>query len=109
LTILLQQSYVEAVFEENMLGLFNLDEVNSKMLITYFTDALFVAFPLILTATLAAAGVAIGKEVTNSAQSGGASANTAGGSGARGGKIGNKAGKGAAKGTGKLATKGKKT
>jgi hypothetical protein len=91
--MLLQQSYWETVYEDNLFGLVNLDELNSKMLITLFTDALFVILPMALTAFLTMAGMKGGAELNHSMAGGNA------------GKVGGDAGKGGASQAGSTAKK----
>ena len=79
--MLVQQSYWETVFDDNIWGIFNLDEVNNKMLITVFTDSLFVILPVVLTTLLAMAGMKGGAEISGSM---GNSAKSLGGKGAGG-------------------------
>jgi hypothetical protein len=85
LTMLIQQSYIEEVMHDSILGLSDMMQPNVQILSQYLTDALFLLFPGFFTAILTAAGLSIGSQMSNLADKPGSDA----GSPAR--QAGNKA------------------
>lgn len=63
ISILAQQSYVDSVYEDNVIGYLDPTEINSRVMISYLTDAMFVGFPLVFSTLLSMAGMSFGKSI----------------------------------------------
>jgi hypothetical protein len=64
LTMLIQQSYIEEVMHQSILGLGDMMQPNVQILSQYLTDGLFLLFPGLFTGILTAAGLTIGSQMS---------------------------------------------
>lgn len=74
LTMLIQQSYIEEVMYQGILGLGDMMQPNVQILSQYLTDGLFLLFPGLFTAILTAAGLSIGSQMSQIADKPGSDA-----------------------------------